>query len=178
MIILANIYIDNNLLSYLDIFSSIFLSLTAIIITLYSNVWSPKKKKIEVDILLDDFNYKSFVIVKNLGNKPVIISSLKLYTQKNLFSEKINLGERKNFWNIDKSLNPLYPDHAITYEPMYGNTNDIFGFPGHFFDVGSENRDYKVYAIVTDIDGKTFKNKLHYNLGEIFEIIQPAIYAN
>ena len=45
MIILANIYIDNNLLSYLDIFSSIFLSLTAIIITLYSNVWSPKRKK-------------------------------------------------------------------------------------------------------------------------------------
>lgn len=157
---------------------SIIISILSFLISFYINIISPKKKKIDAYVVFDDFNYKPLVIVKNSGNKPLVISSLKLYAQKNRFSKQEFLGERRNFWNINKRKNPLSPQHTIIYSPKYGNHNDIFGFWGHFCEVNDENRNYNLYVVITEIEGKKFKKKLPYTLGELADIIQPAINLN
>ena len=122
----------------------------------------------------DDLFNSFFIIIRNTGNKTLVIKSVSLTAYNKKTKELFELGTRENSWAIKQEKAFIEVNEAITIAPMYGSIYDVFAYRGHAFDVTDENKDLNVMISVTDIDNHTWKNKTSFTLGEIDEYLQFA----
>lgn len=163
---ISNLLIYRDFWDYIEIIAPLGLSVVAIIISLWSAVWSEKKKKLEAFIVWDDLYEKFFVIIKNSGKKSIIIDSVKLFSYDKKSKTQYELGTRENVWVLGDNTF-ISPNEALKYEPTLGSIYDIFAFKGHYFDVTREMENLKVKMKVLDIERNAWVFKTRYTLGEI-----------
>ena len=141
---------------YAAIIAPIFLSVVAIVISLWSSVWSEKIKKIEAFMVWDDLFNTHFIIIKNSGKKSLVIKSVSLYAFDKKTKEIYELGTRENSWAIRQDKTYINQGEAIKIAPIYGS---IY---------------LKVKLKITDLDGKTWCFKTAFTLGEIDDSLEYA----
>ena len=159
---------------YAAIIAPIILSIVAIIISLWSGVWSEKRKKIEAFMVWDDVLSTYFIIITNSGKKSVVINSVSLYAYDKKRKKVYRLGTRENAWASPQNKAYISQGEAIKIVPIYGSIYDIFAYKGHVFDVTDKMRDLKVTLVITDIDGKKWRFKTKFTLGQIDDSLEFA----
>ncbi len=145
----------------IDIFP-IIQSIIVLIFTIYINIYYPKKTNIVAYLIWDEIKMEFFVLIKNIGNAPIVIDYIELIIDKN-----ISLGKRQNICNINEEINTIEQGKAFTYTPIQGSRYDILGYKGHTLDVTKENKQSKIYIKVKELEGKTFKYPTNFTLGEL-----------
>ena len=159
---------------YAAIIAPIILSVVAIVISLWSSAWSEKIKKAEAFMVWDDLFATHFIIIKNSGKKSLVIKSVSLYAYDKKTRETYELGTRENAWAVRQEKAYISQGEAIKIAPMYSSNYDVFSYKGHAFAVTDKIRDLKIRIKVTDIDGKTWRFKTKFTLGEIDESLEYA----
>lgn len=166
--------LEKDIWDYVGIFAPIILSIVAIVISMWNSFWSKNVKKLESNMVWDDIYNSFFIIVRNTGNKTLVIKSISLESYDKKTKERYELGTRENVWAIKQEKSFVEPNEAITIAPMYGSIYDVFGYRDHAFDVSEKNKNLKVSIIVKDIDNHIWKNKTSFTLGEIDEKLSYA----
>ena len=166
--------LEKDVWDYVGIFAPIILSVVAIVISMWNSFWSKNVKKLEANMVWDDLYNSFFIIVRNTGNKTLVIKSITLVAYDKKTKEKYELGTRENVWAIKQEKSFVEPNEAITIAPMYGSIYDVFGYRDHAFDVSDKNKNLKVLIIVKDIDNHVWKNKTIFTLGVIDEKLSYA----
>lgn len=169
--------LEKDLWDYIGIFAPILLSVIAIVISMWNSFWSRNIKKLEANMVWDDLLCSFFVIIRNTGNKTLVIKSVSLTAYDKKTKELYELGTRENTWAIKQEKTFIEANEAITIAPMYGSIYDLFAYQGHAFDVTHENKDLEVVISVTDIDNNIWKNKTGFTLGEVDDRLSCAITA-
>ena len=159
---------------YAAIIAPIILSVVAIIISFWSSVWSETIKKLEAFLVWDDLLSTHFIIIKNSGKRSLIIKSVSLYAYDKKTKETYELGTRDNVWTTGQEKAYIGQDEAIKIVPTYGSIYDVFAYDGHIFDVTDEIKDLKVTLEVSELDGKVWRFKTNFTLGEIDDKIKCA----
>ncbi len=159
---------------YAAIIAPIFLSVVAIVISLWSSVWSEKIKKVEAFMVWDDLFNTHFIIIKNSGKKSLVIKSVSLYAYDKKTKETYGLGTRENTWAIRQDKTYINQGEAIKIAPIYGSIYDVFAYRGHAFDITDKIRNLKVKLKICDLDGKTWYFKTAFTLGEIDDSLEYA----
>lgn len=159
---------------YAAIIAPIFLSIVAIVISLWSSMWSEKIKKLEAFMVWDDLFNTHFIIIKNSGKKSLVIKSVSLYAYDKKTKTTYELGTRENAWAIRQEKEYINQGEAIKIAPIYGSIYDVFAYNGHAFDITNEIRNLKVTMKISDLDGKTWCFKTNFTLGEIDDSLEYA----
>jgi len=167
--------LEKDLWDYIGIFAPIILSVIAIGISMWNSFWSRNIKKLEANMVWDDLHCSFFIIIRNTGNKTIVIKSVSLTAYDKKTKELYELGTRDNAWAIKQEKAFIEANEAITISPIYGSIYDVFAYQGHAFDVTNENKDLNVVISVTDIDNHTWKNKTSFTLGKIDEYLSCAV---
>ena len=160
---------------YASIIAPIILSLVAIVISLWSGVWSEKIKKVEAFMVWDDALNSHFIIIKNSGKKSLVIKAVTVYAYDKKSKKTYELGTRDNAWTIKQEKAYISQGEAIKIAPMYGSIYDIFAYKGHAFDVEDEIRNLNIQLKIVDIDGRTWHFKTKFTLGEIDDSLKYAV---
>ena len=149
----------------------ILLSFVAILISLWNSFWSQNIKRIESNLVWDYLNQDFFIIIRNTGQKSLIIKSITLiaYDENNDISYE--LGKRDNVWNSNEDKGYILKNEMIYIKPILGSTFDVFAYKGHGFDVTEEMENLNVIIKITDIDGKKWTKTSDFTLGEIEKIL-------
>ena len=67
--------LEKDVWDYVGIFAPIILSVVAIVISMWNSFWSKNVKKLEANMVWDDLYNSFFIIVRNTGNKTLVINS-------------------------------------------------------------------------------------------------------
>jgi hypothetical protein len=152
---------------YAAIIAPIALSVVAIIISLWSGVWSDKIKKLDAFLAWDGLSERHHIIINNSCKRSLVISTVSVYAYDRKKKEVYELGVRKNVWTAAKEKAYIRPGEAFSFSPVYGSVYDVFAYKGHTFDVTEQMRGLPVYLKVSDLDGKTWRIKTNFSLGQI-----------
>jgi hypothetical protein len=159
---------------YVEIIAPLILSLVAIIISLWSGIWSAQIKKLQAFLVWDEHTRCHHIIVSNSCRRPLVISTISLYASRRKLKEKYILGVRENAWATTQEDAYIRPGEAINHTPLYGSLFDVFAYKGHVFDVTEQMRDLPVYIKVTDLDNKTWRFRTNYSLGDLDDAVDFA----
>lgn len=169
------IAIEKDFWDYLGILTPILLSVIAILISIWNSFWSQNIKKIEANLVWDDLLNTFFIIIRNTGNKSIIIDTVSLIACNSKGGKKYLLGTRENSWIIKQEKGHINKNEVMIIAPIYDSIYDVFAYQGHAFDVTDENSSFEVLIEITDIDKKKWKDKTTFTLGEIDEKLKCAI---
>ena len=168
---------NRDCLDYIAMFTPILLSLVAIFISLWDSVWSFKTKKIDAFMIWDNLRSSHFIIIRNACKRTLIIKSVSLFAYDKRNKELYELGTRDNVWANHNQSTYISQGEAIKIIPEYGSEFDVFAYKGHGFDVIPQNRDLFISMKIVDIDGKTWKVKTNFTLGQIDDSLAHATNA-
>lgn len=99
---------------------------------------------------------------------------MSLIAKGTLGDKVLKLGVRDNTWAIRQENKFIKENEMIVINPVYGSLYDVFAYRGHYFDVNEENQGFKIEIEVVDLDGKVWKFKTPYTLGQIEEKLEYA----
>lgn len=114
--------LEKDCLDYIAIFAPIVLSAVAITISMWNSFWSKEIKKAEADLVWDELNQLFFIIIRNTGNKTLIIESVSLSAYDKKAKNTYELGTRNNAWTVIKIshiLNLMKLQFSLPYTVQY-----------------------------------------------------------
>lgn len=166
--VLQNIYkaMQKDVFDYIAIIAPLVLSTVAIILSLYNSFFSCRRKNIEAKLLWDEVKYRFIVAIRNSGKKTLVINQVKLVAFYN-GKEMLELGSKENVWSVNLEKTFIKENEMISFVPTYGSIYDIFAYKGHYFDISNENKNFKVFLVVTDADNHKWQFDTHLTLGDL-----------
>lgn len=167
--------LEKDMVDYIGVFTPIILSFVAIIISMWNSFWVNKIKRVEANMVWDDLLNSFFIIIRNTGKKTLVIKTVSLVAKGKIGDEILELGMRDNTWAIRQDKEFIRENEMMVIKPIYGSLYDVFAYRGHYFCVDEDNRYFKIKIVVTDIDGKKWKFKAPFTLGEVEEKLEYAI---
>ncbi len=164
--------LEPTVLDYFIAIIPIIISVIALMISVHSN---KKIKKLESTLVWDDLHSKYYILIKNTGNKSVILKSITLYAFDKKTKTYYNLGTRENAWSSTPEKAYIEPNTAICIEPSLRSNYDVFSYRGHIFEVTDDIRDLPIKIAVKDTDNKSWENETKIFLGEIDDVLNQNI---
>lgn len=166
--------LEKDMVDYIGVFTPILLSIVAILISMWNSFGVNKIKRVEANMVWDDLLNSFFIIIRNTGTRTLVIKTVSLIAKGKLGDEILELGMRDNTWAIRQDKEFIRENEMMAIKPIYGSLYDVFAYRGHYFGVDEENKDFKIKIVVTDIDGKKWKFKTPFTLGEVEEKLEYA----
>ncbi len=157
-------------LDYVAVFAPLILAGVMGVVTIYTTMVLPRKRKFTASLYWDDLMNRFVVFIVNEGNAAIMIDRVKLFVRDN--HGELKLGERRCLCGLDGTAIIIQPGQAYSFIPMRGSTYDLLGYKGHYFEVDDTNRNLNVYISATDLKGKTCEAMTKFTLGDIDENLQ------
>ncbi len=165
---------------YFAMFTPLVLSTVAILISLWNSFWSINMKKIEANLIWDEAMNDFFVIIRNVGKKTIVVNSISLEAKDSSNGILFELGKRENLWTSDGE-GYIISNQILKYSPCHGSSYDIFAYDGHGCcvikgdEVLTPSDDLRVELKIKDMDGKTWKFRTDFSIGDIDKKLHPCI---